>query len=499
MVGLGTGSLWEHRIAATRSLYPRRCARACGRAGGGRRAGAWGPRPRRAPTTPGPLLPPHRRRRSHLDMKLALLAFATVAADDCIGFSKGAFSGDVTTSDICRTACETAEGLCCPDFKSSTSTNGTFYKCACSSSDTSTSSTSLCEDAGYVAPCFPSDATVTLATGEVMRIDLLQPGDKILAAKADGSLYHDTVSRWSLAEHDVRSKAFVQLTTEAPATTLRVTATHHLPVGPHKALKHAADVTVGEELWLVTEGALVARRVAHVDAALADGLHNPLLQQGGMPVVVRPRGSNRRPARPKGRPGSLGAADPLPPSSRAGRRRHLLQHGGDRRARRPRGARARGRLRRHGHLPRRARGRRRHRVRGAEAALGRRGALPHLPLHRRRGRARGRGREELGLRPRRPRAQRRGGRRRRAQEVSATRRRRRGGASSSSASCRRACTLSLLRAEPRAAGEARAARGPPAHQPAISLIRGPTLACVVCAEGRRRQGAALLGVLTFKI
>jgi len=141
-------------------------------------------------------------------------------------------------------------------------------------------------DTGFTSsnPCFPSDAQVVLASGVAARIDSIQPGDKILAAAADGSLYHDTVSRWSLAQPDVRG-AFVVLATET--TTLRLTATHHLPVGPDKILKHAADVAVGELLWLASsaEAALVAQRVVAVDDALAFGLHNPLLKHGGMPVV----------------------------------------------------------------------------------------------------------------------------------------------------------------------------------------------------------------------
>ena len=52
-------------------------------------------------------------------LALLLATGQTLASElpSCKGFSKGDFSGDVTDKDICRTACEKAEGFCCPDFK----------------------------------------------------------------------------------------------------------------------------------------------------------------------------------------------------------------------------------------------------------------------------------------------------------------------------------------------------------------------------------------------
>jgi len=68
----------------------------------------------------------------------------------CIGYSKGEFTGNVTTAEICRTACQTAEGLCCPDFKSSTDGTTTFYKCQCKYQDSESSGIrNLCEDAEF--------------------------------------------------------------------------------------------------------------------------------------------------------------------------------------------------------------------------------------------------------------------------------------------------------------------------------------------------------------
>ena len=68
----------------------------------------------------------------------------------CIGYSKGAFSGNVTAAEICRAACQTAEGLCCPDFKQSSGTNITFYECQCKNQESGSSSNrNLCRDEGF--------------------------------------------------------------------------------------------------------------------------------------------------------------------------------------------------------------------------------------------------------------------------------------------------------------------------------------------------------------
>ena len=63
-------------------------------------------------------------------LMLALFFLVLTDAQSCIGFSKGSYSGDVTSQDECRTACETAEGFCCPDFKTLSDSNKTYYKCS---------------------------------------------------------------------------------------------------------------------------------------------------------------------------------------------------------------------------------------------------------------------------------------------------------------------------------------------------------------------------------
>ena len=133
-------------------------------------------------------------------------------------------------------------------------------------------------------PCFPSHAMIALADGRTARIDSLKAGDRLLAIKGDGSLGHDVVSRFSIADPTAKA-AFISLTTDT-GLSLELTEGHHLPVGPLRALKQARDVVVGDQIWVVdATQALVAQRIALVDVAMDVGLHNPLLKYGGQPIV----------------------------------------------------------------------------------------------------------------------------------------------------------------------------------------------------------------------
>ena len=71
--------------------------------------------------------------------------------------------------------------------------------------------------------------------------------------------------------------------------TLRLTPTHHLPVGAEccAQIKMAKDVTPGDLVWLIDGDSLVARPVLHLSSAVGSGLHNPLMLHGGFPVVER--------------------------------------------------------------------------------------------------------------------------------------------------------------------------------------------------------------------
>ena len=137
-------------------------------------------------------------------------------------------------------------------------------------------------------PCFPSQATVTLESGRTVPVTSLSTGDRILAARNDGTLYHDTVSRFSLAQSNV-SAAFVSLQTDGGLghKELSLTKTHHLPVGQSMTIKPASEVEIGETVWVVADLSLplAPQKVTSINIIVADGLHNPLLVHGGMPIV----------------------------------------------------------------------------------------------------------------------------------------------------------------------------------------------------------------------
>lgn len=84
---------------------------------------------------------------------LLIAGSCSTHAASCIGYSKGDFTGDVTSKDICETACEVAEGLPKPDFKMQECTTDnstvTLYECACrreNNNGVTTQSRGLCDD-----------------------------------------------------------------------------------------------------------------------------------------------------------------------------------------------------------------------------------------------------------------------------------------------------------------------------------------------------------------
>jgi len=147
----------------------------------------------------------------------------------------------------------------------------------------STSSASIEETNGT---CFPSHATVFHADGRAAPVYSLRVGDRLLALQRDGTLGFDVVSRFSLADPAAKAE-FVHLTTDAGAA-LELTESHHLPVGPSRALKLARDVSVGDTVWAVKADAparLVPQRVAAIDVTFGAGLHSPVLKHGSMPII----------------------------------------------------------------------------------------------------------------------------------------------------------------------------------------------------------------------
>jgi hypothetical protein len=108
---------------------------------------------------------------------LAVLAApAFVTGKECINYEKGSFSGNVTSKDICRDACQME-----PEFSTrqctvntmegnvTVETTTTLYKCECISSGSygGTSKSSLCNDS-----CDTSGAN-SLAAGLVMAVTVI--------------------------------------------------------------------------------------------------------------------------------------------------------------------------------------------------------------------------------------------------------------------------------------------------------------------------------------
>jgi len=130
--------------------------------------------------------------------------------------------------------------------------------------------------------CFPADATVTLASGEAVRMDALAVGD---AVAVGGGRFSD-VFAFSHADADAAS-TFVELTVGAPAADacaaherpLRLTPGHYLSVNGRMAA--ASTVAVGDVLLRADGSAAVVARVATRRGA---GLFNPHTVDGSILV-----------------------------------------------------------------------------------------------------------------------------------------------------------------------------------------------------------------------
>jgi len=140
--------------------------------------------------------------------------------------------------------------------------------------------------AGEAAPCFPSSATVVVASGAKRSLDALQSGDEIFVATAEGVLTTDTVSALSLADNDAES-TFLVLSTAA-GRNVTLTEAHHVPVGPSccATLKTAIEMKLGDTMWLSsTTGAAMPSAVTKIATVSKKGLHSPVMTNGHFPLV----------------------------------------------------------------------------------------------------------------------------------------------------------------------------------------------------------------------
>lgn len=141
---------------------------------------------------------------------------------------------------------------------------------------------------GSSAPCFPSTARVTLEDGTQKQIDQLKEGEYILSATLDGGLAVDTVSLLSIADKTAKSKGFVSITTDGKHK-LNATAGHHVSTGDKccSQIKTLEQLEIGDTVWVRETGKPlpVAQKITDVEVVFADGLHSPVLTNGGLPIV----------------------------------------------------------------------------------------------------------------------------------------------------------------------------------------------------------------------
>ncbi|OSX75398.1 hypothetical protein BU14_0238s0021 [Porphyra umbilicalis] len=130
--------------------------------------------------------------------------------------------------------------------------------------------------------CFPADATVTLASGDTVRMDTLVVGDSVAVG---GGRFSD-VFAFTHADADAMT-AFVRLTVAPPAadacaahpSSLRLTAGHYLSVNGRLA---AASTVVVGDLLRRADGS--SAPVVAVGVAVAGGLYNPQTVDGSILV-----------------------------------------------------------------------------------------------------------------------------------------------------------------------------------------------------------------------
>jgi len=137
-------------------------------------------------------------------------------------------------------------------------------------------------------PCFPGSALVTTwPDGRSVRLDALMDDDEIMAVDSNGAVTSDKVSMLlSVAKPEAEAN-FVSLTTKSGGE-LNLTAEHHLPVGASccTILKKAADLQLGEKVWMVRGASVVSQEVVtKLTRVTSQGLFSPVLTHGSFPVV----------------------------------------------------------------------------------------------------------------------------------------------------------------------------------------------------------------------
>ncbi|XP_021244809.1 sonic hedgehog protein [Numida meleagris] len=110
---------------------------------------------------------------------------------------------------------------------------------------------SLCAENSVAAKsggCFPGSATVHLEHGGTKLVKDLSPGDRVLAADADGQLLYSDFLTF-LDREDGSRKLFYVIETRQPRARLLLTAAHLLFVAPQHNQSEATGPTSGQALF----------------------------------------------------------------------------------------------------------------------------------------------------------------------------------------------------------------------------------------------------------
>ena len=147
-----------------------------------------------------------------------------------------------------------------------------------------------CEAYCQTPGCFPSTATVQLEDGSTKAMPDVRLGDRVLVARADGSLGFEDVYL-NTHKDEVSSAPYVELTL-ASGRSLSLSPRHFIPVaagsegawGDHVA-KGADELAAGDHVWSrAADGTMQLDRVLAAQTKVAVGAFNPLTMNGTIVV-----------------------------------------------------------------------------------------------------------------------------------------------------------------------------------------------------------------------
>jgi MYXO-CTERM domain-containing protein len=138
--------------------------------------------------------------------------------------------------------------------------------------------------------CFPATATVRLEDGSQKSMRDVRLGDRIMVARADGSLGYEEVYL-NTHKDSVSSTPYVELAL-ASGRSLTLSPRHFIPVaaGPASSwadhvAKGANEIAVGDIVWSrADDGRMAPDEVAAVRTTVAVGAYNPLTMNGTIVV-----------------------------------------------------------------------------------------------------------------------------------------------------------------------------------------------------------------------